>query len=282
MASPELDPRVAALLDKVEDPSERAALRKEMEASMLRQSDYSRKMNEWQATQKQYQEWYDANKSKYENMAKQLAEKEDALARFRNNPAPQEPELEVADSSGELEDGKVATMLKTALEEARAAKAEAEAIKAALAEHGVTKEYVDSSLRIGADKYGTSVFKTLEMVQKAQAEYGRTVTPEEVVKAALPYAGDPKAFEKGYRDLTAADAQKKLEDDIRRKVEAEVAARYSNTSVPLAGEGPGVNPLQAYLSAPAGEDGIPSNIKADGTGRLGAAIAAQLRAEGKY
>jgi len=288
MPNVELNPELVALLDKVDDPVKRQSLQKEMEASMLRQSDYSRKMNEYQKAQKEHEEWYNNANAEFQRMQKQLREANDALAQYRNNPQPAEPQAGAAPTAldfdgGELGDSKVAAALKAALEEARAARAEAEAVKQAVIDHAVTKEYLDQYAPAQFDRYGTSVFKTMDVVNKAKEEFGINVSTGDVVKVAAKYKGSPDAFDLAYKDITAEAAKQRDIEAIRKQVEAEVAARYATGAVPLAGEGPmGANPLQTFLAGPKGDDGVPANVKADGTGRLAAAIAANLRAEGKY
>jgi hypothetical protein len=88
-----------------------------------------------------------------------------------------------------------------------------------------------------------------------------------------------------YDEVTKDARLEKIKADIRNEVTKEFEAKYANTNGnPLApGAPPLVGPLQAMIDGQRNaESAIDPSLKADGSGRLARAIAAELRAEGKF
>jgi len=259
------------LVSLIQDPAEREAARNELESSTLRLQDYSRQMNDLNAMKRRNQEWYDQYSSEFASMSEEIAKMRQGTTpaeQFINNPP---------DGS---DDGSIA---QKALEEARKAKAEADAIKQQLISGNVvTREYLDKYAPERFDQWGSAMFRVLEKANQARNEYGLNVTPEELVKKAGECSGN---LDQAYNALTEQARQEKLKADLRKEVEAELKAQFATSAVPLAGSGysAAANQFEAFMSgADNNGSGIPADLKADNTGRLAAAIAANLRAEGKY
>ena len=271
-----LNENLEKLVGMIQDPAEQEAVRKDLESSIMRQDEYSRKMNEAAALKRQNDEWYAKYSTEYSAMA-------DELARYRQGGAAQpEPQNVTEPATGAPND--IATAIKQAQEDARQARAEAERLKQ-LIESGavVTQEYLNKYAPEMFDRYGTAIFATMDKATQAQNEYGLRVTPEDLVKKSGEYGGN---LDQAYNALTEQAKQDKLKADIRKEIEAEYQAKLAVGAVPLAGGNYPIganNPFEAYMSGSNGDNGASfANIKADGTGRLANAIASQMRAAGKY
>ena len=271
-----LNENLEKLVSLIQDPAERETVRKDLESSTMRLEDYSRGMNNLANKQKQNEEWYAKHSTEYAAMA-------DELARYRQGGAVHpEPQNVTEPAAGAPND--ITTAIKQAQEDARQARAEAAQLKQ-LIESGtvVTQDHLDKYAPGMLDRYGTAMFMTLQKVNQAQSEYGLSLTPEDLVKKAGEYGGN---LDQAYSSLTEQARQDKIKADIRKEVEAEYQAKLATTAVPLAGGNYPIsanNPFEAYMSGASEDNGAKfANIKADSSGLLAKAVAANMRAEGLY
>lgn len=308
-----LTPEIEALLSKVSDATKREGLRKQFEdpslldfskelsASVLRQSDYSRKMNELTEMEKTklaaYDKglgWVEQNRSNYAEAIKQrdaaiaraaeLEQKATALTKGAATPNPSDFNLNMSDEE------QVAQAIKAARAEAYAARQDA----ASLAET-VTKfsKMLDNGELLTASQFEQEAGKRLEAfsratmdvmgtIAKAKNEYGVDVDREALLTEAAKYGGD---LGKAYEAVTSSARLEKLKADIRGEVTKEMEAKFANgAGNPLAsGAPPMMGPLQSMVFAQNNPEAtIDPSIPADGSGRLAHAMAAELRAEGKF
>lgn len=284
----------------IADPAEREAQRKELEGGFLRQEDYSRKMNEFSETKKAHEtafetgkKWVDDNRTYYKES---IAQRDAAIARAqaaearaaeleRKSAAPPPPEeINVSD------DAILAKALREAREDARTARAEAgELAKTvtridAMLSSGqlMTAEQIQAEAAKQFEAYGEAVIQTIETIQRANGEYGKPIDRKVLLAEAAKYGGD---LNKAYDVVTADFKLEKIKADIRKEVEQEFNAKLAAAGTPLATGAPPVEmgPLQSMVFAKANpQSTIDPNIPANGSGQLAHAIAAELRAEGKY
>jgi hypothetical protein len=288
------------LISLIQDPAEREASRKELESGFLRQEDYSRKMNELTESEKirakAYEDgkaWVADNRNYYKEAVGQrdnaIERAKQAEARLAELSNPQktpiaEPDINVAD------DNVLAAALKEARTEARLARSEAGELAKAVSR--IDKMFADGQI-ITADKFndeanrkleafGEAILGTVETIARAPGEFGKTIDRKTLLKEAAKLGGD---LDRAYDSVTSEFRLEKLKADIRADVTKELEAKYQNNGTPLAGGSAPLElgPLQqrVFQSANPGST-IDANIPADGSGRLAHAIAAELRAEGKY
>lgn len=294
-----LTPELEALVNQVSDPTKREGLRKDLEAGYLRQSDYSRKMNELNETERTRAEayakgikWVEDNRQNYSEAVRQLKETqkkaeefEKISAQLNSRSAEPPPNLDI-DMTNESE---VAKALKEARQDAARAREEANRLAQVVQS---LDEKISKGQFVTADQFQTEAAKQLEAYSRAtmdvietrnraQREYGLDVSRDAILNEAAKYGGD---LEKAYENVTAAARLEKIKAEIRKEVTQEVEAKFSNNNTnPLAtGAPPLMGPLQQRVFAAKNpESTIDAAIPADGSGRLAHAMAAELRAEGK-
>jgi small-conductance mechanosensitive channel len=306
-----LTPEIESLLSKVTDATKREGLRKQFEdpslgdfnkelsASVLRQADYSRKMNELTEMEKTklaaYDKglsWVEGNRANYSEAIKQrdaaitrAAEFELKAASLAKNPAANtEFNLNMSDEA------QVAQAIKEARQEASAARQDAATLADSVTK---IKKMLDDGELLTAAQFEQEAGKRLEAfsratmdvmgtIAKGKSEFGVDIERDALLNEAARYGGD---LGKAYESVTAGARLEKIKTDIRNEVTKELEAKYANSAGnPLAsGAPPMMGPLQAMVFAQKNpESTIDPSIPADGSGRLAHAIAAELRAEGKF
>jgi len=294
-----LTPELEALLGTITDQAKREGLRKELESGYLRQSDYSRKMNEIAETEKTRAEayakginWVETNKANY---AEAIRQRDAAIAKAKEA---EEKAAQLSSSTTHQTDFNVDMSDEAAVAEAiRKANAEAQQARQEAAKLAATvtriNKMIDDGELVTATKFEEEAGKRLEAfsratmdvlgtIAKGKSEFGIDIDRDKLLNEAAKYGGD---LNKAYESVTADARLEKLKADIRNEVGKEYEAKYANTNGnPLApGVPPLVGPLQAMIDGQRNPEGtIDSSIKADGSGRLARAIAAELRAEGKF
>lgn len=282
-----LSAELEGLLNLIQDPAQREARRKELvdlTEGSLRQSDYSRKMNELTVKERDLAEKHQKNLKWYETADKQYR---DAMAELRTS---QEKiaALEAAQAHGsdtvEGED-ELAAQLKLARAEAEAAKAEVNKLNSTvqginkMVEEGklITAEKLNAELTTRGNALGAALLEIYDLQEQCRKEYGVEIDRKALLEEADKLGGDLK---KAYDSVTAKQREEKLRKDITAQVEKEFREKHKNDTVPYAeGAPPTLGPLQSRLQKK--DTGIPDDVPADGSGRLANLVAAELRAEGK-
>ena len=278
--------------------AEREATRKrltELEEGGLRQSEFSRKMNELAETEKAREmahkahlQWHADNQAFYKqaiaerNAAKQ--ELEAAAARLKDLESNRQPTSNPEQHELDLDDpGAMAKAL-------REARAEAAAAKQAFTDISAKVGKIDEMLQKGElvtreeatrqlNAYSTAVLTVGDYQRKHEQEYGVPVDRGKLLEASEQLGGD---LEKAYKFVTEDLRWKKREDQIRAEVLKEQEEKQRSGSLPIAsGEAPIIGPLQARVMGTQ-ESKIDPSIRADGSGRLAMEIAKEMRAEGKF
>lgn len=290
------------LVSMITDPAEREAMRKELEGGFLRQEDFSRKMNELTEAEKvraaayaEGKKWTDDNRNNYKTAIQQredallkAKELETRLATLDRKVPDADPDINVAD------DVILARELKQARGDARTARAEATKLTEAV--NRIDKMLNDGQL-ITADRmneeaekrfaaYGEAILETMETVQRANGEYGKPIDRKALLAEAAKHGGDlGRAYDALTSDFRLEKIRKELREEITKDVRTEFESKYANSGAPLAGGGAPLElgPLQQRVFAAKNpESTIDASIPADNSGRLSHAIAAELRAEGKF
>lgn len=289
------------LVSLITDPAEREATRKDLEGGFLRQEDYSRKMNELSEADKVRRaaydtgkKWVEENRTYYKEAvsqrdsamqrAKEAEERLASLATKTNQSNDHLDDINVSDEAS------LAKALKEAREEARLARNQAAEMSKTVTKIDemiasgqiLTADQIQAEAAKQFDAYGEAVISTIETLQRANGEFGKTIDRKTLLAEAAKYGGD---LNKAYESVTADLRLEKLKQDIRADVTKEFEAKMAAAGTPLATGGSPVElgPLQAMVYAKNNpESTIDPSIPADGSGRLAHAMAAELRAEGKY
>ena len=280
--------------------AEREARRKqlaELEEGNLRQSDYSRKMNELNAAEAarkaaydEGKKWVDENRNFYKEAITQrdaAIQKAAALeASLKPNPR------DGSDISLEgIDDPAIAAEL-------RRARVEAKTANDMVAQYGNKIETIQKMLDDGQlitaqrfeeeagkrlNAYSAAMFDVIDKQAQARTEFGKDIDRAALLTAAQKFNGNLDA---AYKEVTADLQIEKLRNEIRSEVNAEWEAKQREQGNPIAsGATPvAIGPLQARVfQRPAdGESTIDPSIPVDQSGRLAYAMAAELRKEGKY
>jgi hypothetical protein len=308
-----LTPELEALLGKITDPTKREGLRKDLEtgslqefgkevaSGYLRQSEFSRKMNEISEADKvrasAYTEglkWTNENRANY---AEAMKQRDAAIAKAAElERAASSLESKITPPAQSLEDINMddSAAVAKAIREARAA-ADSARSDAALLAQKVTR--IDQMLASGEllttqqfndeggkrlESFSRATMDVMETISRGKSEFGMDINRDALLKEASNYNGD---LGKAYENLTATARLDKIKAELRNDITKELEAKYQATAGnPLAsGEPPMMGPLQQMVYQRQNpESTIDPNIPADGSGRLAHAIAAELRAEGKF
>lgn len=298
-----LTPELDALLSSITDATKREGLRKELESGYLRQSDYSRKMNELTETEatraSAYAKginWVESNRQNYSQALSErdLAIKKATEAEQRVAALGQAADtgIQTADTLDiDISDEKaVAKAILEARKEAAQATNIAKSLVATVTklngmmENGdlVTRDVFEQEAGKRLESFSRATMDVMSTLSKAKSEYGIDVDRDTLLTEAAKFGGD---LGKAYESVTSSARMDKIRSDITKQVTEEVEAKYrNNQGNPLAsGAPPLMGPLQAMIDGQRNpESSIDPNIPADGSGRLARAIAAELRAEGKF
>jgi hypothetical protein len=274
--------------------ADREATRKELEAGYLRQADYSRNMNQLKTDRDKHMSEHQKNVDWY----KRANDEYKALQDEANSAKARVAELEEARAtSGHLGDEDEAALAKelkearklaeTARKEAETARKEAESIKASVAETEkkfMTKEDVNAA----GDNLGLAVFQIIDKMDEYRTEFGKKLDRVALLAEAQKRNGD---LESAYEFIIKKDREEKLRTTIEAEAEKKAKEKYDamiaearKNGLPVdqgSGE-PTMGPLQARLLKKEGESKIPDDVLADGSGRLAALAARELRDEGKF
>jgi chromosome segregation ATPase len=277
-----LSAELEALLGTMTDATKREATRKELEEGNLRQQDYSRKMNELQAKQKEWTTWHSDADKKFRDA---MAERDNLKARVS--------ELETMRKSGQTDDlfnsddeAAVEKALKQARSELGAAQEKIGKLETAVTDvkrqfdEGklITAEKFDEEVTRRGDALGAAMFDIIDKQSKYRSEFGKELDRNSLIMEAQKRGGDITA---AYDFLTQKDREEKLRKDIETEYEKKYTERLKSANLPVdqGGGEPVLGPLQSRLQKK--ETGIPEDVVADGSGRLATLIAQELRAEGK-
>lgn len=291
-----LTPELESLL-AVAPADKREGLRKELESGYLRQSDYSRKMNELTETDKTRGaayasglKWVEDNRTNYSSAVTRLNDAEAKVKELEGLPPKALPTTPAEINLNMSDEAAVAQAIKDARADAAQARVDASALATKVAR--IDKLLADGQL-LTVDQFEVEAGKRLESYSRAtmdvmgalakgKAEFGLDIDRDAFLNEAAKMGGD---LGKAYEIVTAPARLEKMKVEIRNDVTKELEAKYANTNGnPLAsGSPPLMGPLQQRVYQTQNpENTIDAAIPADGSGRLAHAIAAELRAEGKF
>ena len=296
-----LSAELEKVVNLIQDPAQREATRKrmtELEEGGLRQSDYSKKMNELETREKTRAEqhaanlkWHADNQSYY----KQSVAERDAAKKEAEAAASRLRQLEAAKAAGDqagdfdaTDSDAMAKALREARQEAVTAKQAASQLEtevkriAAALDSGdlMTRKTFEEEANRRLNAYGAAILEVGDYQRKHELEYGKSLDRAKLLEASNRFNGD---LEQAYRSVTEDLRIEKMRTDMRAEIQKEFEDTRKAAGLPIAaGEAPIVGPLQqrVYQNKAMGDSTIDHNIKV-GTGALANAIAAELRAEGK-
>lgn len=284
-----LSAELEKLLSLITDEKDREAKRKlltELEEGGLRQTDYSRKMNELDTQRKDLTtkheknlEWYGKAKTQYESAVNDLKAANEKIAALETTKA------SIGSTGGNLEDDELAKQLNAARAELDTAKKTVTNLSGTvdnfkkMIDEGklITEEKFNDEVNKRGDALGAAILDIWDLQRKHRDEFGSELSRKDLIIEAQKHGGDLNA---AYDILTAKTREEKLRKDIRAEVEKEFTDKQKAAGVPYAPSGePSLGPLQSRLQKK--ETGIPNEVEADGSGRLAALMAQELRQEGK-
>jgi hypothetical protein len=300
-----LSAELEKVVNLIQDPAQREATRKrmqELEEGGLRQSDYSKKMNELETREKDRAaqhaanlKWHQDNQTYY----KQSLAERDSAKKEAEAAAARLKQLEAANTAGQqsgdfdpADSDAMAKALREARAEAVTAKQAASQLEtevkriAAALDSGdlMTREKFNEEANRRLNAYGTAMFAVDDYLRKAETEFGKPVDRatlrNQLLEASNRFNGD---LEASYKSVTEDMRIEKMRADMRAEIEKEYTEKRKADGLPIStGEAPIVGPLQqrVFQNKPQGESSIDPNIKV-GTGALAHAIAADMRARGE-
>lgn len=288
---------LSAELEKVvaliQDPTEREARRKELlelADNGLRQADYSRKMNELDATKKANDEkhaknvdWYKRANDQYKAMETDHKAAQERLAALES--------VRSAAGHGSLEqtpaeEAQLEKDLAEARKELAEAKTKINTLDTTVASFNqmmtdgklLTAEKFDTEINKRGDALGAALLDIIDLQNKHLKDFGTELDRKVLLEEAQKRGGN---LAQAYEEVTKAAQAVKLRKEIEAEVETRYKDKMKNSNVPYEANGePVIGPLQARLMKK--DTGIPDDIPADGSGQLSSRIAAELKAEGKW
>jgi multidrug efflux pump subunit AcrA (membrane-fusion protein) len=291
-----LPAELESLLELIQDPAEREARRKlltELHEGGLRQSDYSRKMNElseqrkaWEEEKNRYLEWYKSANDEYTRATSELKAAKERLAALEAAGASAKA---AAEAHGGTASDYLGDDYDKALQEARR---EAQAANKRLQELQGVVDNINKMLSTGqlitadkfeqefarrGDAFGAVLLDIIDYQEKHRREFGTDLDRRVLIEEARNRGGN---LAEAYKAITEKAREEKLRKQIESEVEAKFKEQLKKSNVPYAESGePILGPLQARLQKK--DSAIPEDITADGSGRLASLIAEELRKEGK-
>jgi|GEM_PF-3220365 rRNA maturation endonuclease Nob1 len=276
--SPELEKLVATLPE-----ADREGTRKMLEEGVLRQQDYSRKMNELTAKEKEWTTWHTSADTQYKAAMTEVKSLKETISA-----------LEKAKAAGSIEDdlsGDEDAAITKALREARTELALAKERQSLLEQtvHEVNQKIEKGELLTATkfqeelakqgDNLGAAIFEVIDLQQKCQQEFGKSLDRTQLIAEAQRRNGDLKG---AYEALTGDFRIEKRRTELEAEYEQKYNDRVKAANLPIdqgSGGEPNLGPLQARLAKK--DTGIPDDVPADGSGRLASLIGNEFRAEGK-
>jgi hypothetical protein len=283
--------------------AEREARRKqlaELEENGLRQSDYSRRMNELAEQEKsrkaaydEGKQWVESNRTYYKEA---LSQRDAANARVKEletkltNPDNRQSEI----SMDGIEDPAIAAQLRTARAEAKAASEMAQQYGSKVSQISemldkgqlITREQFESEAQKRMDAYGAAILDVFDTQAQALKEYGAPIDRQRLLEEAGKRGGDLKgAYEAVTSDLRLQKIKNEITEEVRRTVNSEWETKLQNQGNPIAAGSPPteLGPMQQRVyGQKQAEATLDPNLKVDQSGALAFAMAQELRKEGKY
>lgn len=290
-----LSAELEKLLGLITDPVEREARKKdltELSENGLRQADYSRKMNEVTTTKAGYdaqhaknREWFYGDPNKGIIGAKDQFEKAQADLRTANERV---AALETVHESGletPAEEAEVNKQLAAARKEMEVANKKLEGLSGAvesvntMIKEGklITPEKFEEEINKRGDALGAALLDIIDLQNKHRQEFGTDLDRKVLIEEAHKRGGN---LVQAYEEVTKEARAVKLRKDIEAEVEAKYKEKLRTQNIPyVEGGEPVIGPLQQRLQKKG--TGIPDEVEADGSGRLGNLIGQELRQEGK-
>lgn len=281
-----LSAELEAMVNLIQDPSQREARRKELlelSENGLRQADYSRKMNELDAQRKASEEKHKQNLAWYDRASKQYSTLESELK------SAQERVVALESASGHAEsvedEDELQRQLKIARAEAGKAQEKLTGLESTVNNFNqmlsegklLTSEKFEEEINRRGDALGAALLDIIDLQDKHRKDFGVELDRRALLAEAQSRGGN---LSQAYEAVTAKAREEKLRKDIEVEVEKRHLERIKSQGVPYAPSGePTLGPLQARLQKK--DTGIPDDVTADGSGRLSGLIGAELRAEGK-
>jgi len=283
-----LSAELEKLVNLIQDPTEREARRKElteMSEGTLRQADYSRKMNELAEAKKAQEEKHQSNLAWYDRASKQYNTLEADLKAAQERVSA----LESAKSgTGDL-DNEDETDLEKQL---AAARKDVENANKQISDLGntvktfnqmvsdgklLTAEKFEEELNKRGDALGAALLDIIDLQDQHRKDFGTELDRKTLIEEAHKRNGNLKD---AYKAITEKARDEKTRKDIEAEVEKKWQDKMKNSNMPISQNGePILGPLQQRLQKK--DTGIPEDVDADGSGRLGSLIGNELRQEGK-
>ena len=225
-----LPPELENLLSKIDDEKEREATRvklTEAHENGLRQSDYSRKMNELKEKTTKWTQWHETADKQYrdavteaETLKARISELE--KAKGRQDSVDTDPDL-----TG-LEDEAIAKALKATKLELAESLAKQEELRQTIntfqddLKNGkiLTADRFEEELTRRGDNLGAAIFDVIDLQQQCMADFGKPLDRAVLIAEAQKRGGDLKS---AYDSLTKDFATEKL----RKEIEAEYEQKFN-------------------------------------------------------
>lgn len=289
-----LSAELEALLKHIQDDEKREATRKQLlenQENGLRQADYSKKQNELkeerdklQAEWKKHVDWYNDAKEEYDTTKTELEtvqEKLSKLEAIKHNSSQKE----------NVDESELDKQIRVLREQTEAAVARAEKAETSIQsidqmiKEGklMTSDKYEQSLNKKADTLANAIMDVWEKQTAYKSEFGKELSRQALLDEAQKFQGD---LDRAYESLTKKDRQTKYETEVEAKYKKEYEDKIRKAGLPIdAGEGPvpgaGLGALQRRVLGVDEKGDIPSNIPADGSGRVAYLAAQELIKEGK-
>jgi hypothetical protein len=274
--SPELEKLVATLPE-----ADREGTRKMLEEGVLRQQDYSRKMNELTTKHKEWETWHTSADAEYKAAKAEAQKLKETIAALEAA-----KESSINDGLTGDEDASITKALKEARAELTQARERqtvleqtVQAVNAKI-EKGelITAEKFQSELARQGDNLGGLIFEVIDLQQKCMAEFGKPLDRAQLIAEAQKRNGDlPGAYEALTGDFKIDKRRQELEAEYEKKFNE----RIKSANLPIdqgSGGESNLGPLQSRLNKK--DTGIPDDIPL-GDPRLSHLIGDEFRAEGK-
>jgi hypothetical protein len=282
---------ISAELEKmlvlITDPAEREARKKELielSDNGLRQSEFSRKMNELAESRKTQEAKHQQNLAWYEQADLQYKTLETDLKTAQERAAALESAQRQSGGTPQEEDElnkQLAAARKDAVEANKKIGELDTTVKTLnqMVKEGklMTPEKFDEEINKRGDALGAALLDIIDLQEEHQKNFGTKLDRRALLEEAQKRGGN---LAQAYETVTAKSREDKLRKDIEFDVEKKYQEKLKAQGVPYAPGGePTLGPLQQRLQKK--DTGIPDDVQADGTGRLSNLIGAELRAEGK-
>lgn len=292
-----LSAELEKVLSYIPDVTEREARRKqltELEESGLRQSEFSRKMNELteqersrKAAYDEGRKWVEENRTFYKEAIGQRnayeARVKELEAQINKNKT---PEIEI----NGIEDPQIAAQLRAAREAAALAQQQVTEQSQRLAridemlQKGelVTKDQLEKTALQFMDGFSKAQFGVLDAQARAVREFGKEINRDDLLKESEKFQGN---LDMAYKSITEPMRIEKMREDMRKELQTEFDTKLRNANIPVSAAPAPVEmgALQSRVNmVKDAQPTIDPNITIQNRSALAFAIGQELRNEGKF